>query len=92
MLGTITVSSDMTLAVEQDTKSVDPLPEDPGSNDRFKKELTLCIKQMMFVAGETGEPSVETTSMIEEIVRQQVVEIVSLQNGCSTHVSASSLT
>ena len=33
---------------------------------------------MMFVSGETGEPSGETTSMIEEIVRQQVVEIVSM--------------
>ena len=86
------MASDMKLAVEQDTDSVDSLPDDPGSNDSFKKELTLWIKQMMFVAGETGEPSVETTSMIEEIVRQQVVEIVSLPNEHSTHVSVSSLT
>lgn len=34
--------------------------------------------QMMYVSGETGEPSVETTGIIEDIVRQQVVEIVSL--------------
>ena len=34
-------------------------------------------KQMMYVSGETGEPSADTTGMIEEIVRQQVVEIVS---------------
>jgi hypothetical protein len=33
--------------------------------------------QMMYVSGETGEPSVETTGIIEDIVRQQVVEIVS---------------
>lgn len=33
---------------------------------------------MMFVSGETAEPSVETTTLIEEIVRQQVVEIVCL--------------
>jgi len=32
---------------------------------------------MMYVSGETGEPSVETTGIIEEIVRQQVIEIVS---------------
>lgn len=32
---------------------------------------------MMFVSGETAEPSVETTTLIEEIVRQQVIEIVS---------------
>jgi hypothetical protein len=33
---------------------------------------------MMYVSGETGEPSLETTGIIEDIVRQQVVEIVSL--------------
>ena len=32
---------------------------------------------MMYVSGETGEPSVETTGIIEDIVRQQVIEIVS---------------
>jgi hypothetical protein len=36
---------------------------------------TLC--QMMYVSGETTEPSVETTSIIEDIVRQQVIELVS---------------
>ncbi|MCJ1446437.1 MAG: Transcription initiation protein spt3 [Stictis urceolatum] len=34
----------------------------------------------MFVSGETGDPSPETTGMIEEIVRQQVVEILSQCN------------
>lgn len=34
------------------------------------------VEQMMFVSGETGDPSIETTGIIEEIVRQQVVEIV----------------
>jgi hypothetical protein len=43
----------------------------------FKKELMFRVQQMMFVSGETGDPSPETTGMIEEIVRQQVVEIVS---------------
>jgi hypothetical protein len=37
--------------------------------------------QMMYVSGETGEPSVETTGIIEDIVRQQVIEIVSLDPG-----------
>lgn len=45
----------------------------------------ICLKymntdisgQMMFVSGETAEPSLETTTLIEEIVRQQVVEMVS---------------
>jgi len=31
---------------------------------------------MMFVSGETGEPSSETTGIIEEIVRGQVIEMV----------------
>jgi Transcription initiation factor IID, 18kD subunit len=41
-------------------------------------ELPLTYPmQMMFVSGETAEPSAETTWMIEEIVREQVVEMVS---------------
>ena len=32
---------------------------------------------MMFVSGETGDVSPETTSMIEGIVQQQVMEMVS---------------
>ena len=31
---------------------------------------------MMFVSGETGDVSAETTTMIEGIVQQQVVEMV----------------
>ncbi|KAF2835165.1 TFIID-18kDa-domain-containing protein [Patellaria atrata CBS 101060] len=34
------------------------------------------IAQMMFVSGETGEPSTETTSLIEHIVQQQVQEML----------------
>lgn len=34
------------------------------------------IAQMMFVSGETAEPSQETTTIIEEIVHTQVVEMV----------------
>jgi hypothetical protein len=32
--------------------------------------------KMMYVSGETAEPSTETTGMVEEIVRQQVIEMV----------------
>ncbi|KAI9851631.1 MAG: Transcription initiation protein spt3 [Thelocarpon superellum] len=35
------------------------------------------IQQMMFVSGETAEVNPDTTSMIEEIVRQQVIEMLS---------------
>jgi transcription initiation protein SPT3 len=34
------------------------------------------IQQMMYVSGEIAEASAETTGMIEEIVRQQVIEMV----------------
>ena len=42
----------------------------------FKARLTHWFRQMMFVSGETAEPSAETTWMIEEIVREQVIEMV----------------
>jgi len=43
-----------------------------------KSYFTDLIEKMMYVSGETGEPSAETTGIIEEIVRLQVVEMVSL--------------
>lgn len=36
------------------------------------------FQKMMYVSGETAEASSETTGMIEEIVRQQVIEMVSM--------------
>ncbi|TPX19482.1 Transcription initiation protein spt3 [Coccidioides immitis] len=41
-----------------------------------KEFMTDVLGKMMFVSGETAEPSVETTSLIEEIVRQQVIEML----------------
>lgn len=41
-----------------------------------KKMLMYDFLQMMYVSGETSEPSSETTGMVEEIVRQQVIEMV----------------
>ena len=44
---------------------------------RYRKHtLTELFGQMMFVSGETAEASADTTGMIEEIVRQQVIEMV----------------
>ena len=48
---------------------------DKGQQQKFRQE----IQQMMYVSGETGEPSAETTSIIEEIVRQQVLELLRSQ-------------
>lgn len=41
-----------------------------------KHKYRVEIQQMMFVSGETNDPPVETTSLIEDIVRGQVVEIL----------------
>lgn len=51
--------------------------EDAETMRDFEARLTDAIKQMMFVSGETAEPSIETTTLIEDIVRQQVIEMVS---------------
>ncbi|KAI5303390.1 diphthine synthase [Ascosphaera pollenicola] len=39
---------------------------------RYRQE----IQQMMFVSGETGEPSAETTALVEQIVRRQVIDLL----------------
>lgn len=49
------------------------------------------LKQMMFVAGETGEPSSDTLLLVEQIVHEQVQEMVSQkafcgQFNCTDHV------
>ncbi|KAL8698303.1 MAG: hypothetical protein Q9224_001913 [Gallowayella concinna] len=46
------------------------------SPEEYKEELTRVISQMMFVSGETAEASPETTTIIEEIVHTQVVEML----------------
>jgi hypothetical protein len=50
--------------------------EENESMDVFNIKLMGWLKQMMYVSGETAEPSHETTGMVEEIVRQQVIEMV----------------
>jgi transcription initiation protein SPT3 len=46
------------------------------SRDNKAYKYRQEISQMMYVSGETAEPPVETTSIIEDIVRQQVIELV----------------
>ena len=55
----------------------DAEPDRETERQRWRRMLIKDLSQMMFVSGETAEPSPETTGMIEEIVRQQVVEMVS---------------
>lgn len=53
-------------------------PEEETEEDKKYSQMTLAnlIPKMMFVSGETAEPSIETTTLIEDITRQQVIEIV----------------
>lgn len=44
------------------------------SNDKYKYKVE--VQQMMFVSGETNDPPQETVTLIEDIVRSQVVEIL----------------
>ena len=55
----------------------DVVEESEETMKEWKAELTADIEQMMFVSGETAEVSFTTTGIIEEIVREQVVEMVS---------------
>jgi len=50
--------------------------DDHESMTEMKTKIAFFIKQMMFVSGETSEPAPETTTMIEGIVQQQVIEMV----------------
>jgi len=71
---------DITAASEHIHKHSSKAPlidADDESEEEFKEKLTDWFTQMMFVSGETAEPSAETTGMIEELVRQQVIEMVS---------------
>ena len=54
------------------------------ANRNYTPQFTDDVKQMMFVSGETGEVSIETTTLIEQIVHQQVVELV--RNGVPSDV------
>lgn len=55
-----------------------PPKEEETEEDKKYSQMTLAdlLPQMMFVSGETAEPSIDTTTLIEEITRQQVIEIV----------------
>jgi transcription initiation protein SPT3 len=61
---------------------------DSESNVWFNSRLMHTIEQMMFVSGETGEPSVEATTLIEEIVRKQVHQMVSHFVECSNRLDS----
>lgn len=70
------VSLPETAITVHNDEDIDQDPEDIETMSEFRTRFAYIIHQMMFVSGETAEPSVETTTLIEEIVRQQVIEMV----------------
>ncbi|KAI9882965.1 MAG: hypothetical protein M1823_005283 [Watsoniomyces obsoletus] len=72
------------MAVDQSTKGLklnpkapEDYPNDPKTLEQYRKILTsTVIPKMMFVSGETAEPSAETAGIVEEIVRSQVIEML----------------
>ncbi|CAJ0836709.1 18695_t:CDS:2 [Entrophospora sp. SA101] len=64
---TITIAITTTLSKIEDRLS---------EKDRSKYRYSSEIQQMMFVFGEVTEPLVETTQLVEDIVRSQVIEII----------------
>jgi len=71
----------------EDLKQID-LAIKQDQREEWDYLTTNMITQMMFVSGETGEPSAETTTIIEEIVREQVVEMVSCESVFASAISA----
>ena len=68
---------------EMDLSLASPAPDhatNTSASAAFRSMLIETFQQMMYVSGETAEPSVETTSIIEDIVRQQVIELVGIMS------------
>ncbi|KAJ5658761.1 SAGA complex subunit spt3 [Penicillium longicatenatum] len=64
---------------------------DAYSSHDDKSTITNMIFQMMFVSGETAEPSIDTTTLIEDITRQQVLEILSRSTQLATRRGSRSI-
>lgn len=63
-----------------DARAVVAFANEQAAEEPEPRDAITDYLKMMYVSGESGEPSVETTGIIEDIVRQQVIEIVSLRS------------
>lgn len=82
---TYRTDGDETTSAKHDTTSDEETLESQkdseiGNESASKDTIANDDTKMMFVSGETAEPSPETTTLIEEITRQQVIEIVRTNN------------
>ena len=74
MAPTATASITDTAEIEKlENEKYDKIRNDKEKN---RTKYRIEIQQMMFVSGETNDPPEATTTMIEDIVRDQVVELV----------------
>ncbi|KAJ5466071.1 hypothetical protein N7530_009858 [Penicillium desertorum] len=71
---------------ETQPETIGESQEDHGMEKEniFEGSFTNDNTKMMFVSGETAEPSPETTTLIEDITRQQVVEILTRSTALAT--------
>ncbi|KAJ5693891.1 hypothetical protein N7536_004303 [Penicillium majusculum] len=71
-------------AISSQTNAESQKDHEMEKKDTFEGSFTNDIIKMMFVSGETAEPSPETTTLIEEITRQQVIEILTRSTSLAT--------
>ncbi|KAJ5738734.1 hypothetical protein N7493_001889 [Penicillium malachiteum] len=86
--GTLDYLKDLAGETEEDMEDV----EDPFKTEKdLKVSIINMIRQMMFVSGETAEPSIDTTTLIEDITRQQVLEILTRSTQLATRRGSRSI-
>ncbi|KAJ5711261.1 TFIID-18kDa-domain-containing protein [Penicillium malachiteum] len=86
--GTLGYLIDLASETGEDMKDA----EDPLKTDKdLKASIINMIRQMMFVSGETAEPSIDTTTLIEDITRQQVLEILTRSTQLATRRGSRSI-
>ncbi|KAI9684738.1 MAG: Transcription initiation protein spt3 [Trizodia sp. TS-e1964] len=77
---------------DEDDEAQSEASDDSLDYDQWRQMLTTNIEQMMFVSGETAEPSAETTTVIEQIVREQVVEMLTQATALAARRGVRSIT
>ncbi|CAI7678972.1 unnamed protein product [Penicillium pancosmium] len=87
------VPGDVDTPPTDDNEQEAPVKEEETEEDKKYSQMSLAdlLPQMMFVSGETAEPSIDTTTLIEEITRQQVIEILTRSTSLATRRGSRSI-
>ncbi|KAJ5753087.1 SAGA complex subunit spt3 [Penicillium odoratum] len=83
-----TSESDHPHSTEEDNQEIDATVTIEPS---FSESIIDFFCKMMFVSGETAEPSIDTTTLIEDITRQQVLEILGRSTQLATRRGSRSI-